>query len=445
MPTGDLKPGEIGYERVLRGLFNGNAAACEPAVIVQPHDETQVAFAILRAREERRPLKVCSGGHSRFCSGDGSLMLDLAAHMNKIVVSGDGVTVQGGTRMGAVLQALSPHGRMVPLGTHPTPGFGLLTMGGLGHLSRHYGLTLDHIVALRGVDGNGKPFAVHESDHSSAAWRYLRGAAPFLAVVTEVKLRTQPRTFLWVNRDLLALSELPRALSEAERLPMQISCSWVLGVPPDQEHPLAMRYVVMEKHYQEQRSKVWSFDNVGWQLHVAGLEDLPPFNLPCHDGTLLEEVAPEPERHQRLRSWIYALSIPPGHVSALAAVLQTVLLKAPNELCRIELQHSGGAVRQPVMKSSAYRGRTAEWSVVVSSFWPAADGTAAEASRAWADGVFDALEEIACHVYLVERHPGTWRYRNELELAYGSDLAELRELKQRWDPDGILPSLEDEP
>ena len=129
----------------------------------------------------------------------------------------------------------------------------------------------------------------------------------------------------------------------------------------------------------------------------------------------------------------------------MAAVLQKALLEAPNRLCRIDLQHSGGAVRDPLMKSSAYKGRQAEWSLVVSSFWPASDTTAGEAARAWADGVFDALETIACHVYLVERHPGTQRYRHELALAYGPDLAELQELKKQWDPDGILQSLEEGP
>ena len=445
MQLKELKPADLDYERVLGGLFNGDAAATQPAAIVQPLNEEQVVAAVVRAREEGLRLRVCSGGHSRFCSGDGALMLDLAAHFRDVSVSGDVVTVQGGTGMGSVLQALAPHGRMLPVGTHPTPGFGLLTMGGLGHLSRRFGLTLDQIVTLRGVDGKGETFAIDQSDPTSAAWRYLRGAAPFLAVVTEVSLRTQPRTPLWVNRDFVALAELPQALTDAEQLPREISCSWVLGVAPDQKQPVAMRYWVMEQHTQEQHPEAWAFPKGGWQQRVAGLEELPAFNLPCQDGTLLEELPADPDRHRRLKSWIYALSVPPGQVTVLAAVLQKALLEAPNRLCRIDLQHSGGAVRDPLMKSSAYKGRQAEWSLVVSSFWPAGDTTAGEAARAWADGVFDALETIACHVYLVERHPGTQRYRHELALAYGPDLAELQELKKQWDPDGILQSLEQGP
>ena len=56
--------------------------------------------------------------------------------------------------------------------------------------------------------------------------------------------------------------------------------------------------------------------------------------------------------------------------------------------------------------------------------------------------VFDALVPIACHVYLVERHPDTIRYQRELDLAFGPDLPRLREMKRQWDPHGLLPSLE---
>ena len=77
-----------------------------------------------------------------------------------------------------------------------------------------------------------------------------------------------------------------------------------------------------------------------------------------------------------------------------------------------------------------------------SAFWPAGDARAEQSACRWADAVFDALAPIACHVYLVERHPDTIRYQRELDLAFGPDLPRLRELKRQWDPDGLLPSLD---
>ena len=82
------------------------------------------------------------------------------------------------------------------------------------------------------------------------------------------------------------------------------------------------------------------------------------------------------------------------------------------------------------------------WSIVISGFWSAGDVLTQQAACRWADAVFDALESLACHVYLVERHPGTILYQRELELAYGSDLPRLWQMKKQWDPDGLLPSLD---
>ena len=179
-----LHPGDCLYDRALAGLFNGDAAAADPLLIVQPRHEEDVVAAVQQARRDGLALMVRSGGHSRFCAADGALVLDLSAHFTAIELEAGRVRVQGGVGMGTLLRSLAPHRRMVPVGTHATPGFGLLLMGGIGHLSRSLGLTLDHIVALRGVRADGMPFVLDEDGQDAKAWMWLRGAAPFLAVVT---------------------------------------------------------------------------------------------------------------------------------------------------------------------------------------------------------------------------------------------------------------------
>ena len=124
-----LHPGHRFYDQVLAGLFNGDAAAADPLAIVQPRYEEEVVAAVQQARRDRLALMVRSGGHSRFCAADGALMLDLSAHFTAIELDGDRVRVQGGVGMGTLLRTLAPHRRMVPVGTHATPGFGLLLMG----------------------------------------------------------------------------------------------------------------------------------------------------------------------------------------------------------------------------------------------------------------------------------------------------------------------------
>jgi len=128
-------------------------------------------------------------------------------------------------------------------------------------------------------------------------------------------------------------------------------------------------------------------------------------------------------------------------VAALTTLLQQAMLTAPTRDCRIDLQHVGGADGDVAVDATAYRGRQAQWSVVITAVWPPQDPGAATAASSWADGCFDALRAIANHYYIVQRHPGTIRYQHELELAYGPALEALRRRKQQLDPQGLLPLL----
>ena len=435
-----LHPGDRLYDQALAALFNGDAAAADPLVIVQPRHEEDVVVAVQQARRDGRPLMVRSGGHSRFCAADGAIVLDLSAHFTAIELDGDRVRVQGGVGMGMLLRTLAPHRCMVPVGTHATPGFGLLLMGGIGHLSRSLGLTLDNIVALRGVRADGTPFVLEGNGQDPRAWMWLRGAAPFLGVVTEATLRTHERRPLEVTRSLTALDRLQGHLQAAEALPRSRSCSFVLGVPPDSDQPALLSYSVTVVGSSDACLPAEDSALV-WRQQVTGLEDLPDFNLPRHDGGLPDEPLADPDRRRRLRSWIHAISVEAGQSEALATLLRASIARAPNRLCRIDLQQLGGAVRDQPMRSSSYRGRKAAWSIVISGLWHPDQIATADAVRQWSDDLFDALVPISCHVYLVERHPGTRRYARQLQLAYGEDLEHLRELKRQWDPDQILPTL----
>lgn len=436
-----LHPRHRLYDQALASLFNGDAAATNPLIIVQPRHEEDVVAAVQQARQDGLPLMVRSGGHSRFCAADGALVLDLSAYFSAIELDGDRVRVQGGVGMGTLLRTLAPHRRMVPVGTHATPGFGLLLMGGIGHLSRSLGLTLDNIVALRGVRADGTPFVLEEHGQDAKAWMWLRGAAPFLAVVTEATLHTHERRPLEVSRSLHALDWLQGHLRDAEALPRSCSCSFVLGVPPDSDQPALLRYSVAVVGSNGATSSAADSAQV-WCEQVMGLENLPDFNMPRHDGSLPEEPMVDPDRRRRLRSWIHAISVEAGQSEALATILRSAIQRAPNRLCRIDLQQLGGAVCDRPMRSSSYRGRKAAWSIVISGLWHPDQIANAESVRQWSDDLFDALAPISCHVYLAERHPGTNRYGRQLQLAYGDDLEHLRELKRQWDPDQILPTLD---
>jgi FAD/FMN-containing dehydrogenase len=435
-----LHPGDSAYETCLAGLNNGSAAADQPALIAQPRNEAELIEAIQQAQQRGFSISVCSGSHSAHCARQGTLMLDLSRSMARITPHGDRVTLQGGASMGALLHSLAPEGRMVPVGTHATPGFGLLTMGGIGHLSRSLGLTLDHVESLRGVTAQGEPFTSSATETDQELWTLLRGSAIFLAVISEATLRTAPRQPLRLARRRQSLAELDALLSRAEALPQQAACSLILGVPPDDNNAQALSYAVAAEAHAALLAPLEQQPGTWIQIGL-GLEELADFELPRMDGSIPPLPPASRDRRQRVRTKVYSISLPRGQVAPLAAALRAAMAEAPNRDCRIDLQHVGGLDGDVPIDASAYRGREAEWSIVITAVWPPQETAAGKAADAWADACFDALLPLANHYYIVQRHPGTDRYPQELNLAYGPMLEALRRRKRELDPQGLLPAL----
>ncbi|MBD2655524.1 FAD-binding oxidoreductase [Synechocystis sp. FACHB-383] len=440
MDLPQLTAGTDKYESSLSSLINGTAAAQQPELIIQPTSPSEVQEAVRYAASRNMPISVRSGGHSPFCAANGSLMLDLAPGFNKVTVENHKVRVQAGATMGQVLAALAPYDCMIPVGTYGTPGFGLLTMGGVGHLSRSLGLTIDAIEELKGVKPDGQPFTISAGSGDNQLWTLLRGAAIFLAVITEATLRTFPRQRLQVQRHIAELGQLEELLTIAESLPWGASCSFILGYPPDNPKPVAMTYAVAPVEDTLATDRLSQLPS-SWGNEAEGLEALPPFALPFQDGS--HPIAPItlPPRQHRLRTWVYSLSLPAGCGHALVEILQQAISQPPNSMCQIDLQHVGGVVNDVPALSTAYTGRNAEWSIVITGVWNPHEPQGAKHCRAWADKVLEALLPLANHYYVVQRHPATLIYEQELRLAYGPLLQPLKLRKQQWDPQGLLPQL----
>jgi FAD/FMN-containing dehydrogenase len=138
------------------------------------------------------PLRVRSGGHSyeAFSVLDNGLVIDVSG-MNEITLDqarGEAV-VGAGVRLLDLYRRLWDFGVTVPAGTCPRVGIAGLTLGGgIGFLSRQFGLTCDNVIAVEVVDAAGETLRASESEHRDLFWA-LRGGGGNFGIVTSFTFR----------------------------------------------------------------------------------------------------------------------------------------------------------------------------------------------------------------------------------------------------------------
>jgi hypothetical protein len=127
-------------------------------------------------RKNHLNFSIRSGGH---CFEPGSLSNDYILDLRRfksIKISKDKVYIGAGARLGPVIQKLGKSDLVIPTGTCQSVGIAGLTLGGgIGFLSRTFGLTCDALQSITLLTADSKIIEVDENHHSDLFWA-LRGA-----------------------------------------------------------------------------------------------------------------------------------------------------------------------------------------------------------------------------------------------------------------------------
>src|SRR5207342_174360 len=192
--TGELiGPEDSGYDEARR-VHNGMIQR-HPGVILRAASADDVAAGIGFARSHDVPLAIRGGGHSAPGLGtiDDGVVIDLAPlSAVKVDAAGRTVAAGGGATLTQVDAATAEVGMATPLGILGTTGVGGLTLGGgIGHLTRKCGLTIDNLLGADVVLADGSFVVANAKENSDLFWA-LRGGGGNFGVVTSFVFQAHP-------------------------------------------------------------------------------------------------------------------------------------------------------------------------------------------------------------------------------------------------------------
>ncbi|MFD9887849.1 FAD-binding oxidoreductase [Amycolatopsis sp. NPDC059027] len=191
--SGDLVlPRDSGFG-VAKNAYNPLFDNHTPAAVAKCANAEDVQ-ACVTAAARRLPIAARGGGHSYagYSAPDQGLVLDLGK-LSSVDVQGDRVVVGAGARLKDVYAALGQAGRSLPAGSCPSVGIAGLTLGGgIGVLTRKYGLTCDHLESARIVTADGKLRTVSAGSEPDLFWALRGGGGGNFGVVTSFTFRTDP-------------------------------------------------------------------------------------------------------------------------------------------------------------------------------------------------------------------------------------------------------------
>lgn len=177
-----------------RKVWNGMIDK-HPAMIARCAGPGDVIAAVDFAREQALLVSVRGGGHNvvgRAVCDDG-LVIDLSQMQGVSVdLVERTVRAQGGATLGDIDRETQPSGLAVPVGLVTATGIAGLTLhGGMGWLTRRYGLTLDNLLSVDIVTADGRLQRASESENADLFWA-VRGGGGNFGIVTAFEFRAYP-------------------------------------------------------------------------------------------------------------------------------------------------------------------------------------------------------------------------------------------------------------
>ena len=412
-----------------------------PGLIARAAGPADVARAIGFARDHELPLAVRGGGHNGGGLGtvDDGVVIDLSL-MKDIQIDPTARTVKvgGGCVWAEVDKVTGEYGLAVPSGIISTTGVGGLTLGGgLGHITRKCGLTIDNLLEAEVVLASGERVRATARSEPDLFWA-LRGGGGNFGVVTSFTFALHEvgetilggPTFWSIDQSEEVLKAYREFLPNA---PRELNGFFAFAtVPPGPPFP-------EELHMRPVCGVVWCY--------VGSDEDGAAAMAP------LLEATPEPLLHgvQRMPHAALQGAFDPVYPKGDQWYWRADFVKEiPDEAVKIHARFGSqmptwkstmhlypidGAVNDVAEGDTAWAYRDVTWSTVYAGVDP--DPANAEAIRQWTVDYFEALHPYSAggaYVNMMMDNEGQDRVR----ASYRGNYDRLASVKAAYDPENVF-------
>ena len=188
-----IAPDNSAYDSA-RKVYNGMIDK-RPGVIARCSDIADIMKALKFGRENSLLTAVRGGGHNAGGLGicDDGLVIDLSRMKNVHAdLKTNTVRVAPGCVWGDVDHATHAFGMATPSGVISTTGVAGLTLGGgVGHLTRKYGLTIDNLLSVDMLLADGSFVTADAKENPDLFWA-VRGGGGNFGIVTSFLFRLNP-------------------------------------------------------------------------------------------------------------------------------------------------------------------------------------------------------------------------------------------------------------
>src|SRR3954447_15074009 len=431
-----ITPEDSAYDEARR-VYNAMIDK-RPHVIVRALDADDVTSAVNFARENDLPVAIRGGGHSvpGFGTADDAVVIDLNA-MQRVDVDPGAQTAkaQGGATWGAFNDATYAHRLATTGGIISTTGVAGLTLGGgIGYLTRGFGLSCDNLISATIVTADGRTLTAGEDENPDLFWA-LRGGGGNFGVVTEFEYRLHPVKEVYGGPMFFELEDARKVL-EFYREFIKTAPEEFGGFPAWQIAP-PLPFIPEDRHGDTFMAFVscWAGPIEEGEAALKPLHDVAP--------VVAEHVGPMP--YPALNGAFDGL-FPPGLQHYWKA---NFVGEITDEMIDAHLQHGpnvpyvsstmhiypiNGAVHRVGATDTAFAHREANFATVIAGMWP--DPADNEKNTKWVKDYYAAtapLSETGGYINFMAGDD-----QDRIKANYGVNYERLVEVKRAWDRDNLF-------